>query len=304
MTKVAIGPSSFAKADPLPQTMLEEAGVEVIQNPFGRRLTEPEIIAHLAGVDGLVAGLEPLNRFVMQQSKQLKAIARVGIGMDNVDQDAASELGIKVSNTPEGPTTAVAELAMAALLSIGRNLVRANEALHQKDWQKDIGFEIGGLKVLLIGYGRIGRKFGEHLRHFGAELFVVDPMLSKDALLDGEILVSLAEGLPIADVISIHVSGNEQLLGSAEFSQMKPGVILLNSARGEIVSEEALVTALEAGIVAGGWFDVFWEEPYTGKLTAYPQMLLTPHIGTYSRQCRLAMETQAVENLLRDLGIR
>lgn len=177
--KVAIGPSSFAAKSEKPLQMLEEAGCEIVPNPFGRRLTEEEIIAHLEGVDGLIAGLEPLNRKVLKSSPNLKSIARVGIGMSNVDRDAASELGIKVSNTPEAPTIAVAEMCLAALLAIGRNIVPCNQAMHAGDWDKRVGFSISDIKVLLIGYGRIGKQFGKLLRYFGAEVWFAIPSYRK-----------------------------------------------------------------------------------------------------------------------------
>lgn len=302
---VAIGPSSFAEEDAAPRRMLEAAGIEVRDNPFGRRLTEAEIIEHLRGVDGLVAGLEPLNRRVLASAApRLRAVARVGIGMTNVDQDAARELGIRVSNTPDGPVEAVAEMTVAALLALGRRLAPMNEALHAGAWKKAIGFGLGGLEVLLIGYGRIGRRVGELLRVFGARLLVCDPMLPAGASLGDATRVDLDAGLARTDVLSLHASGASCILDAAAFAKMKPGVVLLNSARGELVDEAALIAALDAGKVAGGWFDAFAKEPYEGPLTRYPQMLLTPHAATYTRQCRLRMETEAVENVLRDLGVR
>lgn len=300
--RVAIGPSSFSEKSEKPLEMLRAAGCEIVPNPFGRRLSEEEIIEHLKGIDGLIAGLEPLNRKVLESAPQLKAIARVGIGMNNVDQKAARELGIKVSNTPEGPTNAVAEMCLAALLAIGRNIVPCSNALHKGEWDKRIGFSVSGTKVLLIGYGRIGRRFGEMLRFLGAELLVCDPFLPAGSLNNGERPVSLEQGLSEAEVISLHISGAEEVLGAAQFDLMQVGAVLLNSARGELVNETALVHALESGKVGGAWFDVFWKEPYVGPLTAFPQALLTPHVSTYSKQCRESMETDAVRNLLQDLG--
>jgi len=131
---VAISPSSFSALDSTPLNLLESAGVEIIPNPLGRRLTEEEIISHLEGVDGLIAGLEPLNRRVLSSALQLKSIARVGIGMDNVDLEAAKELGIKVSNTPDGPTRAVAEMTLAAMLSLCRQILPSNLLFL---WQKN-----------------------------------------------------------------------------------------------------------------------------------------------------------------------
>ncbi len=300
---VAIGPSSFADEDTAPLAMLEAAGVTVRPNPYKRRLTEAEIIEQLQGVDGLIAGLEPLNRNVISTcAPTLKAIARVGIGVENVDFDAAREFNVKVSSTPDGPINSVAEMCLAALLTIGRTILPANEALHNGEWKKSIGFGLMGTKVLLIGYGRIGRRTAELLRAFGAEILVHDPYLDAATLRHGERVVSLEDGLREAEVVSLHASGEDCVLGREQFALMPKGAVLLNSARGGLVAEDALVAALEAGTLRAVWFDAFWKEPYLGPLTRYPQALLTPHISTYTVQCRREMETAAVKNLLRDLG--
>ncbi len=145
---------------------------------------------------------------------------------------------------------------------------------------------------------------GKLLRAFGAEIMVCDPLLGNAELANGEQKVSLDEGLAAAQVVSLHASGAQCLLGEAEFERMQQGTILLNSARGELVDEEALVQALESERVAAAWFDAFWEEPYQGSLLSFDQVLLTPHVATYTAQCRADMELQAVANLLRDLGVR
>ncbi len=301
---VAIGPSSFAQENDAPRGLLEAAGITVKENPYGRRLTEQEIMTHLHECDGLIAGLEPLNRTVLASAApRLKAIARVGIGVANVDFEAAKEFNVKVSNTPEGPIDAVAEMTMAALLAMNRRLISTSEALHRGEWKKEIGTGLKGARVLLIGYGRIGRRTAELLTPFGAEILVCDPYIDTASLKNGEKQVSLEEGLLEADAISLHAAGESCILGVPEFSKMKHGVALLNSARGNLVDEKALLEALDAGIVGQVWFDALWQEPYTGSLTQYPQALLTPHIATYTRQCRLDMESAAVRNLLRDLGI-
>jgi D-3-phosphoglycerate dehydrogenase len=302
---VAIGPSSFAEKDQGPLHALEAAGVVVKPNPFGRRLTEEEIISHLEGVDGLIAGLEPLNRRVLASAQpRLKALARVGIGVANVDFEAAREFGVRVSSTPDGPIDAVAEMTLAALLALARQIVPANAALHRGEWTKSIGTGLRGTKVLLVGCGRIGRRVSELLHAFGAEVLACDPAIAPASLPAGVIPVDLATGLAAADVISLHASGESCLLDAPAFAIMKPGVLLLNSARGALVDEAALLGALDSGIVAGAWFDAFWKEPYTGPLAGYDQVLLTPHTGTYTEQCRRQMEGEAVQNLLRDLGLR
>jgi D-3-phosphoglycerate dehydrogenase / 2-oxoglutarate reductase len=301
--RVAIGPSSFAQADDTPLRILEAAGCEVVPNPFSRRLTEPEIIEHLKGIDGLIAGLEPLNRSVIASAPQLKAIARVGIGVTNVDFDAAAEHDVAVSSTPDGPVQAVAELTLTALLTLLREVVPANTALHEGRWEKRIGRGLSGTRVLLVGFGRIGQKFAGFLSSFGSEISYFDPHITENSECSVIRETSLEEALAKADVVSLHASGTEPIIGNAQFDAMQDGAILLNSARGELVDEAALIGALDSGRIGGCWFDAFTEEPYVGPLTNYPQALLTPHVGTYTRQCRLAMESTAVENLLRDLGL-
>lgn len=299
---VAIGPSSFAAKDQTPLRMLEEAGIEIKPNPFGRRLTEEEIIAHLEGVDGLIAGLEPLNRKVLSTAPQLKVIARVGIGMDNVDSEAAAELGIKVSNTPDGPTQAVAELTLSCMLALCRRLLELNSALHTGQWEKSICTGLAGTPVLFIGYGRIGRAVAKLTHAFGARILISDPAVDKESLTLGETLVDLDEGLRQARVITLHAGGDKAILDQQAFSIMQDGVILLNSARAGLVDEQAFIDALKAGKVGSAWFDAFWREPYQGELQDFPNVLMTPHVCTYTTQCRLGMESEAVANLLRDLG--
>lgn len=301
--KVAISTSSFASINPAPLQLLEKKGLDVVPNPFGRRLTEEEIISHLHGVDGLLAGLEPLNANVFMNCSQLKAIARVGIGMENVDLDAAKQSGIQVSNTPEGPTDAVAEMTLAATLNLSRGILPANDALHLKQWDKSIGSGLKAKNILIIGYGRIGRRTAELFQAFGAHIMVCDPAVKQIDLENGEQLVKLPEGLKSADMISLHAGGNDTILTAIEFNGMKKGVTILNSARGCLIEERALINALNSGKVAFAWLDVFQEEPYFGKLTEYDQVLLTPHMSTYTIQCRKDMELAAVNNLLHDLGI-
>lgn len=257
----------------------------------------------ITDVDGLLAGLEPLDVDVLKHTKQLKAIARVGIGMSNIDIPYATEKGIKVSNTPEGPTEAVAEMTLTAALSLVRGLITRNDALHRREWPKHVGLSLKGLPVLFIGYGRIGRHSADLFRALGAQILVHDPYLDEDSLLCDERIVDLEEGIKKSRIISLHSSGEDQILGQSEINLLQDGSFLLNSARGGLVSEDAVCDALDSGKLAGVWFDSFWEEPYTGRLCDYPQALLTPHSSTYTEQCRRDMEMQAVKNLLRDLGL-
>ena len=302
--KIAIGPSSFAEADPKPLALLKAAGCDVVPNPFGRRLTEDEIIEHLKGVDGLIAGLEPLNAKVITSAPQLKAIARVGIGVANVDFDAAAKHDVKVSYTPDEPTRAVAELTLAAALHLCRALGPMDKAIHAGGWKKMISPGVDGADVLIVGYGRIGRRTADLFRAIGANILVADPFLKAGDVGDDASLVSLDDGLARADIISLHAAGEDVILGAAEFAKVKPGAVLLNSARGGLVDQDALVAALDGDALAGAWFDAFWQEPYSGPLQNRDDVLLTPHASTYTTRCRLGMESKAVENILADLGLK
>lgn len=295
--RVVVGASSFAENNPEIEKMFSERGIELVKNPFGRRLNKKETIEHLRGADGLLAGLEVLDEEVYLSCPDLKAISRIGIGMDNVDVVSAKEYGICVSNTPKAPTDAVAEMTVSALLSICHNIVPSNTDVHNGIWKKRIGKSISELKVFIIGYGNIGKKTAEIMQMLGAEVMVYDKYDVASSSCE------LEEGLKEADVISIHASGNEEIITSEMIRLMKDGVIILNSARGGIVNEMALYDAMNAGKVFAFWGDALWNEPYDGILKECDNAILTPHISTYTTKCRNSMERQAVENLFRDLKV-
>jgi D-3-phosphoglycerate dehydrogenase len=296
--RILLGPSSFGELDPTPLTTLREGGCEVIENPVGRRLTKAELQGLLPGVDGLIAGLEPVDREVLENS-QLRVISRCGSGISNVDVEAARELGIAFYYTPHGPTEAVAELTLGMILTLLRDVIRMDRAMHARTWQKRIGFQLAGKTVLIVGYGRIGRRLGQLLKPFDVRILVVDPAIKVGP--EEVTMATLPEALPKADIISLHPSGETCILGEYEFQLFKSGVILLNGARGGLIDELQLRRALDAGTVRGAWLDCFDEEPYDGPLSEDPRVILTPHIGSYTLEGRLGMEMAAVENLLRGL---
>lgn len=294
--KILIGPSTFAATDSAPLQKLTQAGFAVVDNPYKRKLTKDELLALLSpDVTGLIAGLETLDRDVMQKSS-LKVISRCGSGMSNVDLNAARELGIKVCSTPMGPVESVAELTLAALLNLLRHVSLMDRDLHQGHWNKKNGFLLQGKTVCVVGYGRIGRRLVELLKPFSVTVLIVDPFLASGSC--EYPIVSLDQALPRADILILHASGEDCLLGEREFSLMKKGMFLLNPARGSLVDEKSLVRALETGQVAGAWFDAFVQEPYNGPLKNLDQVVLTPHVGSYTVECRVQMETEAVDNLL------
>lgn len=294
-----IGPSSFAALDPAPKQRLLSAELLVIDNPFGRKLAKSELLELLPGVIGLIAGLEVLDREVLEKS-DLKVVSRCGSGLSNVDLAAAEDLGIAVFCTPFGPTTAVSELTLGALLCLLRRIPEMSEDLHQSRWNKRIGLQLAGKTAAIIGFGRIGQRVAQLLMAFGVKVMGVDPAFHGSV---GEVeITDLDQALSSADIISLHCSGDSQLLGAREFGLMKPGTFLLNAARGSLIDEPTLIAALDSRVIAGAWLDAFAHEPYNGPLTGYRQVLLSPHVGSYTAEGRLDMEMEAVNNLIRGLG--
>jgi D-3-phosphoglycerate dehydrogenase len=216
--------------------------------------------------------------------------------MSNVDLDAARRLGIAVRNTPDAPTAAVAELTLGAILALLRQIVPMSVELHAGRWTRYPGAQLEGRTVAVVGLGRVGRRVSALLLAFGAKVIAVDPHVSTVELPIE--LLSLGEALPQADIVTVHASGEHTVLGQSELVLLKPGAFVLNCGRGGLVDEEALCAVLDSGHVAGAWLDAFSDEPYMGPLTRYPQVLLTPHVGSFTIECRRRMEMEAVENLL------
>lgn len=305
-TCVLISPSSFGDCGPEPVRLLEKAGLEFKFNSFQRKLERDEVVALAKGCQGLIAGVEPLDRPVLESLPDLRCISRCGAGMDNVDLDCARELGIPVFNTPDGPTRAVAELALGLTMALARAIPRRDRAMRAGAWDKSLGTLIEGKTVGVVGLGRIGRAVAALFQAIGCRVVASDirPDLGW-AQTHGVTLLSLGELLARADIVSLHIAaaaGMNPLLGRHELALMKPTSFLVNLSRGEVVDEAALAEALSSGIVAGAALDVFSKEPYRGPLLKLENVILSPHVGSYAREARLRMEVDAVKNLIAGLG--
>ncbi len=294
--KVLLGPSSFGVPDPAPLERLKTAGCDVIPNPYKRKIQKHELLELLADdVPGLIAGLEILDSEVLEKTK-LKVISRCGAGMSNVDLNAAKRLNIKVCSTPQGPITAVAELTVGAMLGLLRMIPQMNQDLHSGKWTKTIGTQLEAKTIVIVGFGRIGQKVASLLKPFNVKCIAVDPYVKQEA--QGVEFFPLERALALADIVTIHCSGEGQILGEKEFELLKENVFLLNASRGGIIDEQVLAQALENGKIAGAWIDTFCQEPYNGHLTKYPNVILTPHAGSYTLETRKAMEMEAVDNFI------
>jgi len=305
MSKILTSPSSFGQVGPEPVDLLIKNGYEVIDNPYGRKLTEDEVIEIAKECIGIVAGVEPLTARVMDALPKLKCISRVGIGMDSVDLKYAAEKGIIVTNTPDGPTRAVAELTLAMTLSLLRKIPQAHYDLKNKVWKKQVGNLVLNKVIGVVGLGRIGKLVSQLFRGIGNPVIGYDPYADAAwASANGVELMDMDALLSKADILTIHVPGNEDgsaVVGNKEIALMKNGAFLINISRGGIVDESALYDALKNNKLAGAAIDVFSEEPYTGPLCDLDNVVLTPHLGSYAEEGKLLMEIDAVNNLINAL---
>ncbi|HEX5910258.1 MAG TPA: phosphoglycerate dehydrogenase [Thermoleophilaceae bacterium] len=299
-TRVLLSVSSFGAGGDQDRRKLEDAGMEVLDNPHGRRLTRDEIGELIGDVHALVAGTEPLDLPVLEQASRLRVISRVGVGLENVDLNAARSLGIVVRNTPDAVTDPVAELTLAGMLSLLRHIGEMDRALRAGSWERKMGGLLRGKTVGIVGLGRIGRRLTELLAPF--EVTVLASDRAPDQRVAGELgatYVELDELLERSDIVTLHVPGmTRPLIGADELARMQPHALLVNASRGGLVDEDALLAALHEGRLAGAYVDTFVDEPYTGPLTELEQVLVTPHAGSYAREARARMESEAVDNLL------
>jgi D-3-phosphoglycerate dehydrogenase len=229
----------------------------------------------------------------------LKAISRCGIGMDSVDLDAAQELAIIVTNTPEGPTIAVAELTLGLIFSVLRRIHIADNAIRKNEWVRPMGYLLSGKTIGLIGCGRIGSHLAGLLSSLNSTVIAYDILGKENACWQS---VSLDVLLSQADIVSLHMPynrDNHHFINHDRIMSMKKGAFLINAARGGLVDEKALFDALTSGQLAGAALDCFEQEPYQGNFTRLDNVLLTGHIGSYAREARVMMEQQSVDNLLK-----
>lgn len=306
LANVLVSTVPFASHDRLPLQLLDAVGAHVTINPIGRRLQEKELVELIPAAEILIAGTEPITRKVIEAAPNLRLIARVGIGLDNVALLAARERGIQVTYTPEAPAPAVAELTVGLMISLLRHTHTANALLHDGKWHRIMGRRIGESTIGVIGVGRIGSRVIQILSSFGVRRFIahdVDPQFDSIQGIDVE-WVGQDEVFREADVVTLHVPltpDTRSMVGPAQLDMMKADSVLINTSRGGVVDEEALLRALQDGRLGAAAIDVFAHEPYEGPLAQEPRCLLTSHMGSMSTDCRSRMELEATREAVRFL---
>jgi D-3-phosphoglycerate dehydrogenase len=258
------------------------------------------LLAVIPDFDGLVVrGRTKVTEQVLESARRLRVVGRAGVGVDNIDLAAAALHSVTVVNTPTSTSVAVAELTLGLLLSVAREIPRADAAMRRGEWlKKDLeGVELMGKTLGIIGFGRIGMEVGKRAAIFGMIVLGTDPWLAADEIRRrGGQPVTLEALYQQSDFISVHVpldTSTQGMISRAALAQMKPGVRLVCAARGGVIDEAALLAALESGQVAAVGLDVFAvEPPGASTLLAHPHVVATPHIGaqTVEAQSRASLD--------------
>lgn len=301
---VLVTPRSFALGDEALRQELSQAVGRVDWHQEGG-LESEQLSQLVVGVEGWIAGVEPIDRAVIARADRLRVIARYGVGVDNVDVEAATERGIIITNTPGANAGAVAELVLGLLLSLARKIPQADRAVRMGHWTPARGVALEGKTVGLLGFGAIGQAVARRAVALGCRVLVYDPVWSAVATANelGVALVSQREVIAGADFVSLHLPllpDTRGIVDAAFLAAMKPGAYLINAARGELVDEVALADALSGGRIGGAALDALSQEPPPPgfALGRLDNVVLTPHLGAHTDLAVQEMSRRAMDNCL------
>ena len=306
--KVLTTPRSYGKTDPQVFDMLREAGLEVVRNDTGGILDKETIKTMLADCDGVIVGVDPMDAEVIAAAPRLKAIAKYGVGVDNIDLDAAKARGIKVSRTVGANSEAVADYAMALILAVARKTVLIDRQCRKGDWKKITTRDVTGGTIGILGLGAIGKNVAQRAQGFGMTVMAYDPFWPEEYAREHHIARADPDEIYArCDVISLHLPltpETENIIGAAELAKMKPDAILVNTARGGLIDENALLDALEAGRLYGAGIDAFSSEPPKDpRWFTLDNVVLGSHCAASTSGASRNMGRMATANLIRDLGL-
>jgi D-3-phosphoglycerate dehydrogenase len=303
--KILVSSRSFGKSDNQPIEELKKSGFDLVLNPYGRKLKENELSELGKGAVGMIAGTEQITETLLKNADSLKVISRAGTGLDNIDLHAAEKYAISVYNTPDALSLAVSELTLGLILALYRGIPQVDRSIREGIWKPKMGQLLSGKTIGIIGLGRIGKKLVELVKPFNLKIFATDPHPDINFMNRQNIeLKPLRELLEKSDIVTLHLpasSENHHIIGREELSHMRKSAIIVNASRGGLIDEKALIEALKNGDLAGAALDTFENEPYTGPLKKFDNVILTSHIGSYAKESRLRMEMEAVENLIKGL---
>ena len=293
--------------NPTLKEILEKNGLKVTYEP---EITPEQIAEKIGNFQVVVVrGRTKLSRELIEKADKCKIIARVGVGLDNIDQEAAKEKNIRVINAVEGATTAVAELVIGLMLSMAREIPRADREIRNGNWIKKelMGSELKGKYLGIIGLGNIGKRLGRltralNMNIIGYDVVPIDEEFSKEV---GLLKADLDTLLSSADYVSLHVpllDSTHHMINAEKLKLMKNTARIINTSRGGVIDEEALYNSLKEGNIAGAALDVFEVEPATGnRLTTLPNFIATPHMGAQTKEAQLLAANIIAEKIIQVL---
>lgn len=302
--KILVTPTSFARYSPDLAKKLENTVGKVIYNTKGRPLTEAELIPLVYDIDGYIAGLDEITSNVIEASQNLKVIARYGTGVDRVDLKAAKEKSIYVTNTPGANSVSVAELTVGLAIAVARDIVEASNNTKKGSWPRLSGSTLSGKTFGIIGLGSIGKEVAKRLKPFNVRLVAYDVCFDEEFLQQYNIeKVDLRRLLEISDFVSLHIPVSKDtinIINKDTLSKMKRGSILINTARGELIDEDALYESLVNGHLKAAALDTFKKEPpdKNNKLLCLSQVIVTPHMGAATDDASNEMTRISIEECL------
>ena len=305
MKRIFIATTSFARHSDEALNFLKNHDCDISMNKSERKLRNNEIGKYINGCDGVIAGTEEYSKTILDQVSNLKVISRLGVGVDNIDLEYTEQKNIKVYRTKSNPALAVAELTLGLILDILRKTSLHSSRMKAGIWQKTMGSLLSGKMLGIIGLGTIGKQLvrltmGFDLTYLAHDINVDEEFAGRNNVKYCE----LDELLDKSDILSIHLNltrDTKSLINSEAYRKMKPGAILINTSRGEVVNEEDLIEALDRKFISAAALDVFQKEPYVGPLLEYDNVVTTPHIGSYAQEIREQMELEAAQNLIKGL---
>ncbi len=306
MSKILVTPRSMTTGTHPALARLRDAGYEVVLPAAGKQPAEAELLKLLPGCVGYLAGVEPVSAKVLEAATELKVLSRNGVGMNNIDLAAAERLGIVVCQAIGANARGVAELTIAHILSLARWIPFSDRAIKGGGWERRKGFELAGKTLGLIGCGNVGRLVARFALALDMKVLAYDPMPNR-AFTPGPdfSFTTLKHLLEQADLISLHcppMHRDRPVIDHATLAIMKPGVLVVNTARAELIDGPALAAALATGHVAGAAIDVFDPEPpVNDPLVHRDNVIATPHIGGFTNESVDRAGHVAVDNLLAEL---
>ncbi len=294
---------------------ISEKGIEIfkqypdIEVDVKLKQSEEEICAIVNQYQAIIVRSQTkITKKIIEHAQQLKVIGRAGVGIDNIDVEAATQKGVVVVNTPDGNTIAACEHTMAMMLALSRHIPQADRSLHQGQWNRSkfVGVELRNKTLGIIGYGKIGSEVGKRSKAFGMKILVYDPYITQDvAKRNGVEPVNLDTLLKESDFITVHMpltTETKHMICTEQFAKMKKGVRILNVARGGIIDEAALYEAIVNKRVTGAALDVYEHEPQTeSPLFNLPEVIITPHLGASTKEAQVNVAIDVAHEIVRVL---